>query len=69
MARARHDRGHDRRQLTRVAALALSIAIPIGFVVYADHVRNTDGINAFSGAGALVALSIAIAITVVASRR
>ena len=41
----REDRGHDKRQILRTIALFLSVAIPIGFVAYADHVRQSTGIN------------------------
>ena len=68
-AKHRRDRGHDKRQAVRSVALALSIAIPIVFVAYVDHVRNTVGINWLGALGALVALSIVIATTVAASRR
>jgi len=68
-ARSRHDEGHGRRELVHVGALTLSVALPIAFVAYAIHVRNTRGpLNEFSAAGALVALSLVIAITVVANR-
>ena len=49
--------------------LALSIAVPIGFVAYADHVRQTTGINWLGALGALVAASLVIATTVFARRR
>jgi hypothetical protein len=67
-ARSRQDEGHDRRELVRAAALTLSIAVPIAFVVAAVRVRNARGINGFSAAGALVALSLVIAVLVVANR-
>ena len=47
----------------------LSIAVPIAFVAYADHVRNTTGVNWLGALGALVAVSLVIATTVIASRR
>ena len=62
-------RGRTGRGLLRGALLALSIAIPIGFIAYADHVRQTTGINWLGALGALVAASVVIATTVVASRR
>jgi hypothetical protein len=68
-ARSRHNEGHGRRELLHAGALALSIALPIAFVAYAIHVGNANGpLNAFTAAGALVALSLVIAITVVANR-
>ena len=53
----------------RGTILFLSIAIPIGFVGYADHVRNSTGINWLAALGALVALSMVIAASVLANRR
>ncbi len=63
------DGGRTRRDLLRAALLALSVAVPIGFVAYADHVRQTTGINWLGALGALVAASLVIATTVIASRR
>src|SRR5439155_25835094 len=34
-----------RREVVTATGLALSIAIPVGFLAYAIHVRNTVGIN------------------------
>ena len=69
VARARRDRGHDRRRALRTIALGLSIAVPIAFVAYVDRVRNVAGLNWLSALGALVALSLVIATAVAASRR
>ena len=68
-AKQRQDRGHGKREIVRGAILLLSIAIPIGFVGYADHVRNSTGINWLAALGALVALSMIIAASVLANRR
>ena len=68
-ADARSDRGHDKRAIARGVALFLSVAIPIGFVGYAQHVRHTAGINWLSALGVLVALSLVIATAVIASRK
>ena len=68
-ADARSDRGHDKRAIARGVALFLSVAIPIGFVGYAQHVRHTVGINWISALGVLVALSLVIATAVIASRK
>jgi hypothetical protein len=68
-ADAGHDRGHDRRQILRTIALALSVLVPIGFVAYADHVRQSTGINWLGALGALAALSLVLATVVVAGRR
>ena len=69
MADQRHDRGHDKRAIARAVALFLSIAIPIAFIAYVDHVRQTVGINWLGALGALVALSLVIATAVISSRR
>jgi hypothetical protein len=63
------DTGHRRRQLIRSAALGLSVAIPIGFVAYANHVRQSTGVNWIGALAALVALSLVIAASIVGSRR
>ena len=68
-ADARSDRGHDKRAIARGVALFLSIAIPLGFVGYAQHVRHTAGINWLSALGVLVALSLVIATAVISRRR
>ena len=65
----REDRGHDKRQILRTIALFLSVAIPIGFVAYADHVRQSTGINWIVALGALVALSLVLATAIAATRR
>jgi hypothetical protein len=65
----RRDEGHEKRSILRAIALFLSLAIPIGFVAYAQHVRNTVGINWLGALGALVALSLVIATAVISSRR
>ena len=68
-ARQRQDQGHDKRAILRTVALFLSVAIPAGFIAYADHVRNTTGVNWIGALGALVAISLVIATAVMASRR
>ena len=68
-ARQRHDRGHGKREIVRATILVLSIALPIGFVAYADHVRQSTGVNWLGALGALVALSLVLAASVLASRR
>jgi hypothetical protein len=68
-ARAWIGRGHGARQVVGGAAVTVSIMIPIGFIIYAAHVRDTAGLNWKSGLGALVALSIVIAMSVRGSRR
>ena len=61
--------GTRRRELLRAFFLVLSVAVPIAFIAYADHVRNTTGINWLGALGALVAVALVIATTVIASRR
>lgn len=63
------DHGHDRRQILRTVALFLSVAIPIGFVAVVDHYRQSTGLNWLGALGALVALSLVIAVAVAASRK
>ena len=63
------DEGHDKRAILRTAVLGLSVIVPIVFVAYADHIKNTTGINWIGALGALVALSIVITVTVLASRK
>ena len=63
------DRGHDKRTIVRAVALFLSAALPIGFIAYVDHVRHTVGFNWLGALGALVALSLVIAIAVIYSRK
>ena len=53
----------------RATLLFLSIAVPIGFVAYADHVHHTTGINWLGALGALVAVSLVLAASVLTSRR
>jgi hypothetical protein len=68
-AKQRSDRGHGKREIVRATILFLSIALPIGFVAYADHVRHTTGINWLGALGALVAVSLVLAASTLASRR
>ena len=68
-AKERQDRGHRKREIVRATIFVLSIAIPIGFVAYADHVRQSTGINWLGALGALVALSLILAVSVLARRR
>jgi hypothetical protein len=68
-AERRQDEGHDLRTTLRTSALALSVAIPLAFIAYVDHVRQSTGINWLGAVGALVALSLVIAITLLSSRR
>ena len=69
IADQRSDHGHDKRAIARGAALFLSVAIPLGFVGYAQHIRHTTGINWISALAVLVALSLVIATAVISSRK
>ncbi|MBV9002042.1 MAG: hypothetical protein JO304_23495 [Solirubrobacterales bacterium] len=69
-ARLRRDEGHRWRQLVGAGTLALSVALPIAFIAIAIRYRHTRGpFHPVSIAGALVALSLVIAITVAVNRR
>ena len=63
------DKGHSTRQIVRSAALALSVAIPVAFVAYANHVRHSTGLTWLGALGSLVALSLVIATAVWGARR
>jgi hypothetical protein len=62
------DAGRTKRDLLRAGLLTLSIAVPVAFVVVANYVRQTTGLNWLAALGALVAVSLVIATTVVARR-
>ena len=63
-----NDQGRTKRDLLRAGLLALSVAIPVAFIAYADHVRQTTGVNWVGALGAVVAVSLVIAISIRASR-
>jgi hypothetical protein len=63
------DRGRTKRELIGGALFVVSIAIPIAFIAYADHVRSSTGVNWLGALGALVAVSLVIAVSVMARRR
>ncbi len=67
-ARDRRDHQSRRRRWLRSGGLVLSVAVPIAFVVIADHVRNQTGFNTLAAAGAVVALSLVIAAAMIARR-
>jgi len=69
LAARRRDHGHDKRAVLRGIALFLSVAVPLGFIAFVNHVRNTVGFNWLVAVGALVALSLAIATAVISNRR
>jgi hypothetical protein len=68
-ARRRTEAARTRRQVLRAVALSLSVAVPVAFVAYVDHVRQHTGINWLGAIGALVALSLVVAGAVYGSRR
>jgi hypothetical protein len=68
-AKGRQDRGHKRRNILRATLLALSVAAPLVFVAYVIHVGKTIDIAWLGAIGALVAASVVLATTVIASRR
>jgi hypothetical protein len=63
------DMDHSARHLASAFVLAATILVPLGFVAYAVHVRNTTGINWITALGALVAVSFVIAMVVLGNRR
>jgi hypothetical protein len=63
------DRGRTRRQVVGGTLFVLSIAIPIAFIAYANHVSQSTGVSWLGALGALVAVSLVIAVTVIARRR
>jgi hypothetical protein len=69
LAERRRDRGHDKRRVLRSIVLFLSLAIPLAFIAYVDHERKTVGLNWLGALGALVAISVVVAIGVAANRR
>jgi hypothetical protein len=69
LARLRDDEGHSWRQFVRTAALTLSVVLPIAFIAIAIRFRHLHGaFNEYSIVGALVSLSVVIAVTVAANR-
>jgi hypothetical protein len=68
-AKQQRDAGHNKRQILRTTLLILSIAIPIAFIGFVDHERQSTGITPLTAVGGLVALSLVIATAVIATRR
>ncbi len=62
-------RSHSGRDLLHGLALSVSILTPIGFLVLATRVREHLGLDAISGLGVLVAVSLVLAAAVYGSRR
>jgi len=68
-AKSHKEPGHYGRVILRTALIILSIVIPLGFIAWADHQRQSNGITGLSAAGALIALSLVIGTAVAVSRR
>ena len=68
-AKQQRDAGEKKRQIVRTIVLVLSVAIPIAFIAFLDHERQSTGITPLTGLGGLVALSLVIAAAVIATRR
>ncbi len=68
-ADSRQDRGHGRRNILRAAALALSVAVPIAIVATVVHFSQNTAAGLMTAIGALVALSLVIAVSATAGRR
>jgi hypothetical protein len=67
-AKERREPGYRKRQAIHATLFILSVAIPIGFIAYVDHQRQS-GITGLTVIGSLVALALVIAIAALASRR
>ena len=67
--RQQRDAGRTKRQILRTTLLVLSVAIPIAFIAFVDQQRHTTGITPLTAVGGLVALSLVIATSVIATRR
>lgn len=65
----RDDARSGKRAALASAAIGLSVAVPIVFVGYADSVHKSTGFSWLTALGALVALSLVLAVTVSVSRR
>lgn len=63
------DTGRTKRDLLRALLVILSVAVPVAFIAYADHVRQTTGVNWLGALGAVVAASLVLGVSVAASRR
>ncbi len=68
-AKRQRDPGQNKRRILRTTLLVLSIAIPIAFIAFVDHERQSTGITPLTAVGGLVALSLVIAASVIATRR
>jgi hypothetical protein len=68
-AKQQRDAERTKRQILRTTLLILSVAIPIAFIAYVDQERQSTGITPLTAVGGLVALSLVIATSVIATRR
>jgi hypothetical protein len=68
-AKERRDRGHKKRNILRATLLALSVAAPIVFIGYVIHAGKSTDIGWLGAIGALVAASVVLATSAIASRR
>ena len=67
-AARQEDKGHDRRAVVRTIFLGLSLAIPLGIVAGVIHLMKDSGSPALMAIGALVAVSLVVAVTVSAGK-
>ena len=63
-----HDKGHDRRDIVRATFLGLSIAIPLGIVAAVIHFMQNSSSPILLAIGALVAVSLVVAVTISAGK-
>ncbi len=68
-AKEQREPGHNKRRILRTTLLVLSFAIPIAFIAFVDQQRQSTGITPLTAVGGLVALSLVIAVAVIATRR
>jgi Na+/melibiose symporter-like transporter len=68
-AKQQREAGRTRRQILRATLLFLSVAIPITFISVVVEEHQTIGITPLTALAALLALSLVIATTVIATRR
>ena len=62
------DKGHDRRDIVRATFLGLSIAIPLGIVAAVIHFMQNSSSPILIAIGALVAVSLVVAVTISAGK-
>lgn len=62
------DRGHDRRGIVRTIFLGLSLVIPLGIIAGVIHVLQNSSSPLLTAIGALVAISLVVAVSVTAGK-